>query len=299
MLVGLLLGHGRMGRLHARKLSARPDVRLVVHDPAQGLVAPRGLKPDFAVVATPTSTHRTLAGELLADGVPCLVEKPLAGTVHDAAALAELPGLAVGHSERFHPAVRALHEQLSGQRPRFLQARRLAPVPTAGPPEIDVVWDIMVHDLDLALAWMGPGWSMVRATGVGVLGGSLDLAEARVEWPHGVATFIASRVSPGRVRGLQLFTPAAYWSADLVAGGVHRRDLRSGAAPGPAVAVSLGKADALDAEHDAFLDMVRTGRAFPVGGPAGLAAVRLAAAVQRACAAGAGAPGDGPPTEPE
>lgn len=284
MLVGLLLGHGRMGRLHARKLAARPEVRLVVHDPAQGLTAPPGLRPDFAIVATPTSTHRALAGELLAAGVPCLVEKPLAGTIEDAAALAALPGLAVGHSERYHPAVRALHRELAGRRPRFLQARRLAPVPAAGPPEIDVVWDIMVHDLDLALAWLGPDWSLVRATGVGVLGGSLDLAEARVEWPHGVATFVASRVSPARVRGLQLFTPAAYWSAELVAGTVHRRDLQPGAAPGPAVAVPLGKGDALDAEHDAFLDMVRTGRPTPVGGAAGLAAVRLAAAVQRACA---------------
>ncbi len=308
-LEGLLIGHGRMGRHHARKLAAQPGLRLHVHDPAQGLHAPAGLRPDFAVVATPTASHAAVAGPLLARGVPCLVEKPLAGTVAEAAALAALPGLAVGHSERFHPAVRALRAAVTaaGQRPRFFQGRRLAPPPDGALPDVDVVWDLMVHDLDLALAWLGPGWSEVRGTGVGVLGGAVDIAEARVELDHGVATFVASRVSPGRVRSLQLIAPGVYWSADLAQDRLHQRRWGQGAPPGPPRPMPLPAGDALDHEHAAFLAMVRTGRPFLVDGAAGLAAVRLAAEVRAACVRnGPSAPGlppqaaaaPGPPSGP-
>ncbi len=275
---GLLFGHGRMGSLHARKLAARPDVRLVVVDPDQGHPHPGGPLPDFAIVATPTSTHSAVAGPLLAAGVPTLVEKPLGISVADATLLAGYPMLAVGHSERFHPVVRAA----AGARPGFVQARRLAPPPPAHLPEIDVVSDIMVHDLDLARAWLGPDWGDVRATGVGVMGGAADLAEARVEFAHGVATLVASRVSPLRQRSIQLFEPGRYWSLDLVAQTAKVLQWTPGERPGSPVALPVDARDALDTEHDAFLAMVRTGTPFPVGPADGLAAVRLTEAVRAA-----------------
>ncbi len=276
----LILGAGRMGALHARRLAARPDLRVTVVDPALGRPMPAGLSPDLVLVATPTPTHATLALPWLERGLCVLVEKPIAPTAADAAALAGFAGLCPGHSERFHPAVRATAQV----RPAFITGERLAPPPDR-PAPVDVIADLLLHDLDLCAAWMGPAAGAPLAVGVGVLpGGALDIVQARVPYARGIATLTASRVSRARVRTLRLVEPGVYWSLDLLAGRVHRVDWGSGQLdPEP---VPLPAGDALDAEHAAWIAAARGEAPFPIAPAEGLAAVALADAV-RAAASGA------------
>lgn len=289
MLRGAVLGLGRMGQHHARKLQARPDVALVLHDPPRGLheaLDPRRL--DFAVIAAPTRLHHALALPLLRAGVACLVEKPLAAELAEAEELAAFPRLSVGHVERFNPAVRAL----GPTRPRFVECVRLSPwragaEGTRGS-DVDVVGDLMVHDLDLLRGWLGPGpLRSVQAVGVELRGRGLDLVDARLEigpspgFPGGTATLRTSRLSPGPVRTARLFEADRYTSLDLLLGRAHQVH---GADPAlTPVPLDAPPGDALDAELDSFLAAVRGERPFPVPGEEALAAMRWAEEVRRAC----------------
>lgn len=277
-----LYGCGHMGRHHARHLRARPDVELVVVDPAQGLDADPG-EPDAIVVATPTASHAAVALPWLERGRWCLVEKPLAESLEEARTLAAHPRLRVGHVERFNPALAALR----GQDLRFFVAERLSPWTGRGA-DVDVVSDLMVHDLDLwlgLLAEAGDHVVEVRANGLAVASGQLDLVQARLESAQGrVATLTASRVSRGPSRRMRAFAPGRYWSLDLVT--------RQAAAAtwGPEGLVEaplpLPGHDALGAQLAAFLAEVQ-GSAPPPGphvatGPEALAAVELAERVRAA-----------------
>ena len=272
---GLLLGHGHMGQLHRTRLEDRPDIRLTVVDPAQGLEAPAQLRPDFAVIATPTSAHVELAGPLLEAGIPCLVEKPLASTAREARLIAHHPHLFVGHSERFNPAL----EPVAHVQPRYLEAERLAPF-RARSTDIDVVADLMIHDLDLAVQFLGSKTQDIRAVGVGVVSGCTDITRARVEFSQGVASLCASRVSREAVRRLRLFEDGIYWSVDLLAGRITRVRWGEQELSGEPVAVPRG--DALQREHHAFLAMVRGEAASEVSGADALKVLELAEAIRQA-----------------
>lgn len=265
-----------MGRLHAQKLSARGDVHLAVVDPAQGLEEP-GWRPDFAVVATPTATHARVAMPLLQAAVPCLVEKPLAADLATARELSRFAHLSVGHVERFNPALEVVEGSV-----RFVQAERLAPFPGRGT-DVDVVIDLMVHDLDLALQWLSGPIRDVRAVGVGVLTGSADIVNARVEVGAGVAVFTASRVSRSPVRVVRLVGPGVYWSLDLLGRKVHRVRWGEGKLDEEAVPVPQG--DPLEREHAAFLDAVRERGPFPVPGTEAVRVIELAERVRGALGA--------------
>lgn len=286
---GAVIGLGRMGRHHARKLAGRPDVQLSLHDPAQGHAEP--LDPgalDFAIVATPTLTHLEVALPLLQAGVACLVEKPLAPDATEAAVLASYPRLSVGHIERFNPAVRSL----PAIQPAFVECVRLAPWRAAAPgqrgTDVDVIGDLMVHDLDLVRGWLGPGPLLdVRAIGIDLRGYGLDLVDARLEigpspgFAGGVATLRASRLSPSPVRTARLFADRAYWSLDLLGGQAHALDggdpeLRPRALVAPTT-------DALDAEHEAFLAAVRGEAPFVSTGNEAVAVLDLVQRVRDAC----------------
>jgi predicted dehydrogenase len=269
-----LFGLGAMGRHHARHLEAL-GVDLVVVDPALGL-GPAG-NVDAAVIAVPTPLHAEVALPLLERGVPCLVEKPLAGTVADAEALACFPHLAVGHVERFNPALAAL----AGEDIRFVQAERLAAFTPRGT-DVDVVFDLMIHDLDLFLHLAGDEVSDVRANGVAVATGALDLVQARVETRSGrVATFTASRVSRKKARWFRAFAPGAYWSLDLAArAGVRVVWGQGGLEETP---VPVADVDPLRAELEAFLSAVRGEAPFRPDGREALAAVRLADRIRTLC----------------
>jgi predicted dehydrogenase len=273
-----VVGFGHMGGLHARALVRRPDVRVRVVDPARGHPGPVG-RPDAAVIAVPAGLHAEVAMPLLTAGVPCLVEKPLASDPDAADGLAAHPGCMPGHVERFNPVFRAL----PGVRVRFLQAERIGP-PSGRNADVDVVLDLMIHDLDLALWLIGETPTDVRASGLavpGMGGAGLDVATARLELAGGgVAQLTASRASRTVVRSLRLFTPEEYVSVDLAARRAQRVRWGTGRLDAEPVAVPTG--DSLEEEHTAFLAHVRGETPFPVSADEGARAVRLAFRVRAA-----------------
>lgn len=230
-----VIGVGHMGWLHARNLKAMPACRLTaLLDPDSARTARAALEfdarvvgdldtlagaCDAVVVAAPTSEHHILVTECLARGLHVFVEKPLAATPAEGAALATRAEagdrvLAVGHVERFNPAFRAVADRIES--PLFVEAHRLAPfVPRSI--DVDVVTDLMIHDIDLLLAVHASATSRVDASGVPVLTGKEDIANARIAFEDGaVANLTASRVSRERLRRIRFFVPRAYVSIDLL-----------------------------------------------------------------------------------
>jgi predicted dehydrogenase len=181
------------------------------------------LKLDAAIVAVPTVKHHEVAAALLDAGLDLLVEKPLAASLREAddlIALAERRGkiLHPGHLERFNPAVLAVETNL--KRPMFFEAHRLS-VFTPRALDVDVVLDLMIHDLDIVLTFAKSAVREVRAVGLPILSPKVDIANVRVEFESGcVANFTASRVSTERVRKLRFFEPRQYVSIDYA-----RRDV--------------------------------------------------------------------------
>ena len=228
------MGAGHMGRYHAQKFAARADCRLVgVVDAdasrAEELGARLGcpvfrrheaiLKlADAAVVAVPTERHHEIASACLEAGLHVLVEKPIAVDLEQSDALIRLARdqgrvLHVGHVERCNAAFRALAERM--QRPLYIDAERLSGFKQRGA-DVDVILDLMIHDLDLALALARSEVSAVSACGFRVLTSEIDIATARLEFASGcVANLTASRVSQAPVRKLRVFQPGVYVSADL------------------------------------------------------------------------------------
>ena len=267
-----LYGLGRMGKHHRRHLLALGH-SVHVYDPALGFHdVPAGV--DAVVVASPTRSHLEVALPWLRRGVPVLVEKPLAATVAEAEILAGYPHCAVAHIERFNNAF----QPISTREARFVQAERLAPPADRGV-DVDVVLDLMIHDLDLFHALTRSPLREVRANGLSVRSGQVDIVHARVETEGGhVGVFAASRVSRKTTRSFRVFTPEGYWSADLLESTVVRID--------PDLSehhVQLAPQDALAAELTAFLDSISGGPTFRVSGQDGLAALRMAEAVRCAC----------------
>jgi predicted dehydrogenase len=181
------------------------------------------LKLDAACVAVPTVKHHEVAAALLGAGLDLLVEKPLAASLAEAddlIARAERGGriLQPGHLERFNPAVLAVEPSL--KRPMFFEAHRLS-VYTPRALDVDVVLDLMIHDLDIVLTFAKSAVREVRAVGLPILSPKVDIANVRVEFESGcVANFTASRVSTERVRKLRFFEPRQYVSIDYA-----RRDV--------------------------------------------------------------------------
>jgi len=229
-----VIGAGYMGRFHAEKLAASPGAELAaVIDADAARAAQLGARPgcahgtdygawlgriDAACVAVPTELHERVGRECLEAGVHVLVEKPLARTLGEADALlaAARAGslvLQVGHLQRFNPAFQALAAQPG--RPLFIDIERLAPFKNRGT-DVDVILDLMIHDLDLVLALARAPIAGVSACGFRVLTEAIDIANARIEFADGcVASVSASRVSQAPVRKLRVFRHDAYVSADL------------------------------------------------------------------------------------
>ncbi|HEV2348648.1 MAG TPA: Gfo/Idh/MocA family oxidoreductase [Terriglobia bacterium] len=232
-------------------------------------------------VVIPTTDHAQVTGQAFDRGVDVLVEKPITRTVEEADALVERASkenriLQVGHLERFNPGVVAAHAQT--RNPVFFEIHRLG-VFSPRSLDVDVVFDLMIHDLDLVLWMVNSPVSEVRAVGLPVLSDKVDIANARVEFENGtVANFTASRVSTERVRKFRYFQPSEYISIDFA-----RRDAlalqvdRNGPAPKIGFRkLETSPVEPLRAELEAFIDSVRT-RSLPlVGGREGRAALALA-----------------------
>ena len=204
------------------------------------------LRLDAASVAVPTVHHASVATELLEAGLDLLVEKPLAATLAEADALVALAEkkkkiLQPGHLERFNPAVLAVQPKL--RRPMFFEAHRLS-VFTPRALDVDVVLDLMIHDLDIVLTFAGSAVREVRAVGLPILSPRVDIANVRVEFESGcVANFTASRVSTERVRKLRFFEPRQYVSIDYARQDLLVIRLEGGVPAEIAAALAGGRVD--------------------------------------------------------
>jgi len=295
-----VVGVGYLGQFHAEKLAAAPGVELaavVDADPARarsiaarhGCAAhddPRALlgAVDLVSIAVPTAQHHDVALPFLEAGVHVLVEKPIATSLAEADALlaaAKKGGglLAVGHLQRFNPAFRALSEALG--KPLYIECERLSSFKQRGI-DVDVVLDLMIHDLDLVLSMTKKSEvAQVSACGFRVLTDSIDIASVRLEFADGcVANLSASRVSQQPVRKLRVFQADGYASADLQAGKLRivRREARGGVGED---ASEFTDRDELRAEIADFVAAAAGGRAPLVGGEDGRRALALALEVGR------------------
>jgi predicted dehydrogenase len=303
-----VVGCGHFGRHHAEKYAACAGARLVAvvdrdEAAARSLAERLGVLAltdagdlpglaDAASVAVPTSSHVEVASVLLEGGLHVLVEKPLATTLADASALIALAArreriLQVGHLERFNAAVLALGDVID--RPLFIESHRIAPFSERGT-DVDVVLDLMIHDIDLIQLLVGRPLAAVDAVGVPVLSGRDDIANARLRFAGGcVANVTASRVSFKSERRMRLFQRDAYVSIDFSAGSamIARRDpAASGPVPGVALERrTLGANDALMLEIEAFVAAIRGERPVAVSGEDGRlaldTALQITAALQR------------------
>ncbi|HEX3583797.1 MAG TPA: Gfo/Idh/MocA family oxidoreductase [Thermoanaerobaculia bacterium] len=294
-----IVGTGSLGRVHARILTEMPEATVV------GFVDPRdeaaaevtstlnirrfdsvsALKTeiDAAVVATPTTSHLAVAGELLEAGVDVMVEKPIAATTADAQQLIDVAKqhdrvLQVGHVERYNPAITAVADHL-GQ-VRYFEAERLGVfVPRSL--DVDVLLDLMIHDLNLVLSLLRQEVSDIRAVGVPVLTDKVDITNVRLELANGaVANLTASRVSQDRVRKVRFFGSDSYISVDTKEQEVKGYKLVERSIKPLEIAVE--KKEPLRAELEAFLGCVCDRSRPIVAGEDGLAAVDLAMRVAAA-----------------
>lgn len=229
-----VVGVGYLGRLHAEKYALHPHARLcalVDPDPRVNAVAERLKVPLYTdldylpsevsavSVAVPTPLHHSVGARLLRLGKDVLMEKPIASypaEADDLIALAEANGLIlqIGHLERFNPALRKLDGLLS--EPRFIESHRLAPFNARGS-DVDVVRDLMIHDIDIILNIVRSNPTSIMAAGAPVISGNVDIANARIEFENGcVANITASRVSAGKLRKMRIFQPNAYFSIDYL-----------------------------------------------------------------------------------
>ena len=292
-----VVGTGHLGRHHVRILSQMEGVRFLGAydtdaDRLAAMVDEHGVRAlssveeaaqaDAVVVATPTVNHRDTAGLLLSSGCHVLVEKPIAASVEEADEMVALAAandrvLAVGHVEFHNPAVQAalsLAEQV-----RYLEAQRLSPF-TARSVDVDVILDLMIHDMQITLAVAGETPSEVRAVGVPVLTDKVDLCHAWIEFPSGlVANLTASRVSAERVRKLRLFARDSYFSVDYADQSVSSAQLFREQGKPPQIApraVEVVEQEPLKAELEAFLAACRGEPSSAVSGQTGRDALAVA-----------------------
>jgi predicted dehydrogenase len=236
-------------------------------------------------VAVPTRSHYQVASDFLKWGVDVLVEKPIATNIQDGRELVDLASaqgriLQVGHLERFNPAIRRLESVI--QQPRFVECHRLAPFVERGT-DVDVVLDLMIHDIDVIASLVRSAVDRVEAVGVAVLTDKPDIANARITFSNGcIANVTASRVSVKRERKIRFFQPDAYLSIDYDqrrAQIFHKPPPGGGWTDIRAETIEIKEADALADEIDSFLDCVRT-RALPlVSGAEGLRALEIASMI--------------------
>jgi predicted dehydrogenase len=295
-----VVGVGHLGRHHARILSSMEGARLVavvdtVAERAADIAAVSNTRAltdyrellgdvDAVVVAVPTEVHAEIAVPFLEAGIPVLVEKPLARQLGDAdrmlaAARSGKAMIAVGHTERHNPAVAVALELVSA--PKFIEVHRLSAFPDRSL-DIDVVFDLMIHDLDVILAIVRSDVVSIEAVGVPVLTDKYDIANVRLRFASGcIANITASRISRDRVRKIRFFQPDAYLSVDYASQEVEgwrlvrklpRPDIQGGAIP-------VERDEPLRRELADFVRAVRDGTPPLVDGDAGRRALVLAARI--------------------
>ncbi|HEX6177789.1 MAG TPA: Gfo/Idh/MocA family oxidoreductase [Thermoanaerobaculia bacterium] len=292
MKVGVV-GTGYLGRLHARVLTEIPGITVagfvetndaIASEVASALkikrlssIAELAANADCAVVATPTSSHFSVASELLEAGCDVMIEKPVTADAREAEKLIEIAAkrgriIQVGHVERYNPAIIAVADLVSES--RFMEADRIG-VFSGRSLDIDVLLDLMIHDLNLVLSLLKQEVVEIRAVGVPVLTEKVDMTNVRLELANGaVANLTASRVSQDRVRKQRFFGSDFYVSIDT-----KEQEAKGYKLVGKTLQpldVAVTKKEPLRAELEAFIDCVRTRTRPLVTAEDGLAAVVLA-----------------------
>jgi predicted dehydrogenase len=239
---------------------------------------------DVVSVVVPTSLHREVAVPYLERGIHMLLEKPVASTLEDARVIVDTANrhgviLQIGHLERFNAGIMALADQVN--EPRFIEAHRLGPFVDRAT-DVDVVTDLMIHDIDIVLALVKDKLTSVSATGTPVLTQHVDIANARLEFANGaVANVTASRVSNKKFRRIRVFGRNAYRAINFV--DQQLEEVRTGEVPEggtyPEIIYTthnITPTQPLDAELENFIATVRSGSAPLVSGEDGLEALRVA-----------------------
>ena len=306
-----VVGVGHLGQHHARLLAGLPDARLVaVADIDAARAEQVGQRygaasttdwreligrVDAVSIAVPTVSHCDVALGCIDAGMAVLVEKPMASSLIEADRIIEAAarrGVAfgVGHTERFNPATAAALPFVS--RPRFIEVHRLGTFPERSL-DIDVIFDLMIHDLDLLLASVGSEVVDLEVVGVNVLTPKADIANARIRFASGcIANLTASRISRDKVRKARFFQQDAYVSIDFGAREAEMfRLVRGNGRPviqgGP---IPVSGEEPLQRELADFVGAVRNGRSPGVNGAAGRAALALATRIADAMQSAAGLP---------
>jgi predicted dehydrogenase len=295
-----VVGVGYLGRFHAQKYAQIPGCELVgvvdgreeVRNAVAGELATRAVadyrellgQVDAVSVVTPTPAHFEIAEAFLSAGAHVLVEKPITETPDQARKLIARAAerrriLQVGHLERFNSAILAAEPHIST--PRFMECQRLAPYKERGT-DVNVVLDLMIHDIDLIQSLTGSEIVSIDAIGTPVFSGEIDIVNARIRFANGcVANTTASRVSMKAERKLRIFEDAAYISLDLqqkILTLIRKLDEppKPGHLPVSIEEASLDQGDALKAEIESFLDCIRNDRRPIVSGEDGLRALETA-----------------------
>jgi predicted dehydrogenase len=300
---------GHLGRHHARILAALPGVELVAvvdttRARAEEIASANGTRAAFdyrdvighvdaVTVAVPTELHRDVALAFLNARVPALVEKPIARSLVEADEMIDAAAdagvvLAVGQTERFNPALAAARPLVTD--PRFIEVHRLGTFPERSL-DIDVVFDLMIHDLDVVLSLVDSDVESLEAVGVPVVTGRVDIANARLRFANGcIVNLTASRISRDRVRKIRFFQPSAYLSIDyatkkvevyrlVTGGGPTRFDAAHGRPTIEGGELAVADEEPLKRELADFVDAVVSKRAPIVTGEAGRRALALAQAI--------------------
>ena len=300
----VVIGVGHLGQHHARILSALDNVDLIgVVDVDQGRVQRisseygtdviediRSVldRVDGVVVAVPTQDHLVVAAPLLEAGVSVLVEKPIASSSAEAEVLlrsAESSGatLAVGHTERHNPAVVAARALISS--PGFIEVHRLSTFQSRSL-DIDVVFDVMIHDIDIVLSLVGTEPVSLEAVGIPVLSDRVDIANARLRFESGcIANLTASRISRDQVRKLRVFQPHALVTVDYAEQQLEAWRIAKSSNGSPSVdggPIEVVTVEPLECELIDFMRSVRDGVEPSVTGVAGRRALEVAEAITHA-----------------
>jgi predicted dehydrogenase len=290
-------GAGAFGNNHLRVLHDLPDVIITAvadSNPARAGaaaaahgakacrdVADSDFEADAAIVAVPTIDHAAVACSLLERGIDVLVEKPIAADLGSAQKMVDAARengriLQVGHLERFNPAILALESALT--LPLFFEIHRMSAFSTRSL-DVDVVLDLMIHDIDIVLSLVGAVPEEIRAAGISILSDKVDIANVRLAFAGGcVANLTASRISTEKIRKLRLFQPGEYISLDY-----HRQDGAVFSVDGDQQIgfrqLDVKKVEPLRLQLESFVECVRTRRQPRVSGESGIRALKVALSI--------------------
>ena len=295
-----VIGVGYLGKFHAQKYASLDDSQLVAvcdtsEEVANAIADEHGIevyhdyhqlagKVDAVSIVVPTQKHYDVARFFLENNIHVLLEKPITSTVEEAARLVDLAEannlvFQIGHLERFNPAIMALDDIL--KQPLFIESNRIAPFNPRGA-DVNVVLDLMIHDIDIILDFVSSPIKQISANGVQVLSQDIDIANARIEFENGcVANITSSRVSTKSERKMRLFQQDAYISIDFQDKklAVHRKgsgELFPGISDVNSEECTFEQGDALLSEIISFIDCIKNNTPPVVSGKAGMRALQAA-----------------------